>query len=127
MKRITFACEDAQGLDGLMSGHFGRCSFYTLVDVEKDEVKNVIVIENPYASNHIPGKVPEFIRDQKAHVMIAGGIGPRAIDLFSGFGIEVHTGVSGRVKDVLEAYLKGDVKGTVACAHDHKDSCGHGH
>jgi predicted Fe-Mo cluster-binding NifX family protein len=45
MKRITFACEDERGLDGLMSGHFGRCSFYTLVDVEKDEVKNVIVIE----------------------------------------------------------------------------------
>ncbi len=26
MKRITFACEDAQGLDGLMSGHFGLLS-----------------------------------------------------------------------------------------------------
>ncbi len=127
MKRITFACEDAYGLEGLMSGHFGRCPYYTLVDVEKDTVKNVAVIENPYVNNHIPGKVPEFVRDQAAHVMIAGGMGPKAIDLFSGFGIEVHTGVSGRVKDALDAYLRGEVRGTVACAHDHKDSCGQGH
>ncbi len=127
MKRITFACEDALGLNGFMSGHFGRCPFYTLVDVEKEEVKNVIVIENPYAGNHIPGKVPAFIRDQKAQVMIAGGMGPKAIDLFHSFGIEVHTGVSGKVEDVLKAYFLGEVKGTVACSHDHKDSCGHGH
>lgn len=127
MKRITFACEDAQGMDALMSGHFGRCPYYTMVDVEKDEIKKVHVIENPYADKHIPGKVPYFIREQNANVMIAGGMGPMAIDLFSSFGIEVYTGVSGKVKDVLEAYFRGEVKGTVACAHDHKDSFGHGH
>lgn len=127
MKRITFACEDAQGLDGLMSGHFGRCPYYTLVDVDVNEIKDVSVIENPYFSSHIPGQVPRFINEQKANVMIAGGMGPMAIDLFSGFGIEVCTGVSGKVKDVLEAYLNGRVQGTAACAHDHKDSCGHGH
>lgn len=75
MKRITFACEDAQGIDALMSGHFGRCPYYTMVDVEKDEIKKVHVIENPYADKHIPGKVPYFIREQNANVMIAGGWG----------------------------------------------------
>jgi predicted Fe-Mo cluster-binding NifX family protein len=127
MKRITFACEDARGMDSLMSGHFGRCPFYALVDLEEDQVRDVRVIENPYADNHVPGKVPEFIRDQKADVMIAGGMGPRAIDLFGGFGIEVHTGTSGMVRNVLDAYLRGEVMGTVACSHDHKNSCGHDH
>lgn len=127
MKRVTFACDDAHGLDANMSGHFGRCPYYTIVDIEKDEVKNVKVIANPFADNHVPGKVPHFIKDQKANVMIAGGMGPKAIDLFHGFGIEVHTGVSGKVKDVLKAYQNGQVKGTVPCAHDHKDSCGNEH
>lgn len=127
MKRITFACEGPEGLNALVSGHFGRCPYYSIVDVEQDDINNVHVIENPYVDKHIPGKVPYFIREQKAHVMIAGGMGPMAIDLFSSFGIEVCTGVSGKVKDVLEDYLIGKVKGTVACAHDHKDSCGHGH
>ena len=74
MKRVTFACDDAHGLDANMSGHFGRCPYYTIVDIEEDEVKNVQVIANPFADNHIPGKVPHFIKDQKANVMIAGGM-----------------------------------------------------
>jgi hypothetical protein len=61
MKGITFACEYPHGMDALMSGHFGCCPYYTMVDVEKDEIKNVHVIENPYADKHIPGNVPYFM------------------------------------------------------------------
>ena len=124
MKRISFACDDGRGLDAQMSAHFGRCPYYTLVDINGREVQGVKVIENPYFNNHVPGQVPAFIKEQHANVMIAGGMGPRAIDLFTGFEIEVATGISGKVEDVLKAYLEGEIKGTVACAHDHEDSCG---
>jgi predicted Fe-Mo cluster-binding NifX family protein len=127
MKKISFACDDNSGLQAQLSGHFGRCPYYTLVDVEGSEIKGVNVIENPYFNNHVPGQVPQFIKDQNANVMIAGGMGPRAIDLFSGFGIEVATGISGQVSDILTAYLSGKVSGTVACGHDHEESCGEGH
>jgi len=127
MKRISFACDDNSGLQAQLSAHFGRCPYYTLVDVEGYEIKGVNVIENPYFNNHVPGQVPLFIRDQNANVMIAGGMGPRAIDLFSSFGIEVATGMSGKVSDILTAYLSGKVSGTVACGHDHEESCGEGH
>jgi len=127
MKRISFGCDDNGGLQAQLSGHFGRCPYYTLVDVEGSEIKGVNVIENPYFNNHVPGQVPHFIKDQNANVMIAGGMGPRAIDLFTGFEIEVATGISGKVEDILKAYLKGEIKGTIACAHDHEDSCGEGH
>jgi predicted Fe-Mo cluster-binding NifX family protein len=119
MKRIAFACEDNQGLHSEMSMHFGRCPHYTLVDVEGDEMQNVRVIENPYFNNHVPGVVPGFINEQGAHVMIAGGMGPRAIQLFQELGIEVGTGVAGKVENVLRAYLEGKVKGTAPCKHDH--------
>jgi len=124
MKRIAFACEDNGGLKSLMSMHFGRCPYYTLVDVEGDDIKGVEVVENPYFNNHTPGVVPQFINNQRANVMIAGGMGPRAIDMFQNFGIEVATGVGGQVKNVLKAYLEGKVKGTAPCAHNHEG--GHG-
>ena len=119
MKRIAFACEDDSGLKAQMSMHFGRCPYYTLIDVEGEEVKNVAVVDNPYFNNHTPGVVPQFISSQKADVMVAGGMGPRAIDMFQGLGIEAATGVSGQVENVLQAYLEGKVKGTSPCAHDH--------
>jgi len=122
MKRIAFACEDNGGLKSQMSMHFGRCPYYTLVDVEGEDIKSVKVVENPYYNNHTPGAVPQFINSQNVQVMIAGGMGPRAIDLFQSLGIEVATGVGGQVENVLKAYLEGKVHGTVPCAHDY-----HGH
>ena len=125
MKRIAFSCEDNKGLESQMSMHFGRCPYYALVDVEGKEVKEVTVVENPYFNDHVPGVVPQFIHTQQVNVMIAGGMGPRAIDMFQGFGIDVATGVGGKVENVLKAYLDGKVQGVVACAHDHEHSCQH--
>ena len=124
MKRIAFSCEDKNGLNSEMSMHFGRCPFFTLVDVEDGKMTNAQVIANPAFENHVPGVVPKFINDQQANVMVAGGMGPKAIEMFSGFGIEVATGVGGKVEKVLNAYLEGRVKGTAPCEHDHADSCG---
>ncbi len=119
MKKIALACEDNQGLDGQISQHFGRCPSYLIVDVEGNEVKKSEVVENPYYTNHIPGKVPQFIKEQDVQVMIAGGMGPRAIDMFSTFGIEVVTGAIGNAGNVLQAYLQGEIAGVEPCKHDH--------
>jgi predicted Fe-Mo cluster-binding NifX family protein len=120
MKRIAFACEDNTGLESEVSAHFGRCPYYTIVGVEGTEILQTEVLENPYFDNHQPGAVPNFIRTQNVDVMIAGGMGPRAIDLFNQFGIEVATGVQGQVRNVAAAYLDGRISGVFPCEHhDH--------
>jgi predicted Fe-Mo cluster-binding NifX family protein len=119
MKRIAFTSEENTGLNAQMSMHFGRCPYYIIVDVEGKEIKKVEAVANPYFNNHTPGVVPQFINELKANVIIAGGMGPRAVDMFQGFGIEVATGVDGKVENVLKAYLEGKVQGIVPCAHDH--------
>jgi len=123
--KIAFASEDRKGLAGEVSAHFGRCPHYTFLEVEEGEVKGYQVVDNPYYDNHVPGKVPEFIHSQKADVMIAGGMGPRAIELFDGYGIEAVTGAFGKIEDVLGAYLRGELRGAGGCLHDHPQSCGH--
>lgn len=123
--RIAFASEDKMGMEGVVSMHFGRCPYYTFLEVEGNEVKTWQVMENPYFENHVPGKVPEFIHSQKADVMIAGGMGPRAIQFFDGYGIEAVTGALGKIRDVLDSYLRGELRGAGACHHDHPESCGH--
>jgi len=126
MKKIALACEDNKGLNGQISQHFGRCPSYLVVDVEGNEIKKSDIISNPYYENHIPGVVPKFISEQGASVMIAGGMGPRAIDMFSNLGIEVVTGAIGNVGNVLKAYLQGEISGVEPCKHDHPgdhDNC----
>ena len=123
-KHIAIAAEDDRGFDGQVSHHFGRCPFYFLVEVEGDQIMESKVAQNPFYGNHQPGQMPAFIKDLGANVILAGGMGPRAIDLFMNYEIEVATGAIGNVKNVLDAYLRGDIKGIVPCAHDHADSCG---
>lgn len=119
--RIVFASEDNQGLSGSLSAHFGRCPYYTVVDVDGDQVLDIKVVENPYFNSHVPGAVPEFIKSQGAQVIIAGGMGPRAIALFEQIGIEaVTTGAQGRFDNILLAYLRGEIKGALGCKHHHR-------
>ena len=125
MKRIALACEDNQGLSGQMSQHFGRCPYYLIVDVEGDEIKKTDSVNNPYYNNHVPGMVPQFINEQAVNVMIAGGMGPRAIDMFTNLGIEVVTGAIGNAGNVLQAYLRGEISGVEPCEHDYPG--GHNH
>ncbi len=121
---IVIAAEDYRGLDGEVSAHFGRCPCYVLAEANGDTVTVSRVLPNPHFGKHQPGVIPRFIRDLGANVIIAGGMGPRAIDMFHGLGIGVATGVVGTVEEVLGAYLRGQHRGVVPCAHDHPESCG---
>lgn len=121
--RIALSIENNNELESTIAHHFGRCPFFALVDVDGKEVKNVNVIPNPYYEAHQPGQVPGFIHEQKANVMLSGGMGGRAIQFFEQFGIQTATGASGTVRSALESYLGGELSGAAPCA----ESVEHGH
>jgi predicted Fe-Mo cluster-binding NifX family protein len=123
MKKIALASEDNNGLDGRLSAHFGRCPYYVVADVDDDDVKGFEVVGNPHFDNHQPGVMPEFISSLGANVIIAGGMGPRAINIFNDIGIEVVTGFVGKIGDILDAYMKGKIEGSAPCEHDHGGEC----
>lgn len=117
--RIAVASEDDLGMESNVSAHFGRCPYYTMVEAEGDKISLSYKVENPFYGAHgNPGQVPAFIRDQGANVIIAGGMGQRAVGFFNEFGIEVVTGTAGKVKSVIDGYLKGAIKGASPCNHD---------
>jgi predicted Fe-Mo cluster-binding NifX family protein len=123
MSVIACAADDGGGLDAQLSAHFGRCPFYVLVTVEGDTTTDVSVVENPHYTKHQPGVMPRFISSLGADVVIAGGMGPRAVDMFHSMNIDVVTGIIGRVEDVVLAFLDGKIEGVVPCSHDHEESC----
>lgn len=121
--RIAISANDNKGLDSLISAHFGRCPFFVLVDVEGQEVKEVNEVENPFYGNHMPGQVPAFIHSQGADVMLAGGMGRRAVGFFEQYGIEAATGASGTVRQALQGYLGGELQGVEPCAESIDHHC----
>ncbi len=123
-KVVAVATNDDKVLQGEVSMHFGRCPFFTLVEVQDGKMGEARCVENPHYNNHQPGVMPGFIHGLGADVILAGGMGPKAVQLFHRFGMDVATGGVGRVGSVLEAYLDGSLSGIVPCSHDHPESCG---
>jgi predicted Fe-Mo cluster-binding NifX family protein len=123
--RIAVSTDNKQGLDSVVSPHFGRCPHYILVDVEGREVAGVQEVDSPFYGHHQPGQVPGFIQSLGADVMLAGGMGRRAIMFFEQYGIEGVTGAYGTVRQSVERYLGGQLKGAAPCKesqqHDHDD------
>ncbi|MCD6468650.1 MAG: NifB/NifX family molybdenum-iron cluster-binding protein [Thermoplasmata archaeon] len=103
--RIAIPCSNNNGLESRISMHFGRSPYYAFVDVENSEIKNVEVLPVPFAE-HGPGDLPNFVKENRGNVVIAYGMGGRAVDFFNQLGIDVVTGASGTVKEVVDAFLK---------------------
>jgi predicted Fe-Mo cluster-binding NifX family protein len=121
--RIAVSADSKEGLDSVVGPHFGRCPYFVLVDLVGSEVQAVSDVDNPYYSGHEPGQVPAFIASLGANVMLTGGMGGRAIMFFEQFGIEGVTGAYGTVRQSIERYLGGQLKGAAPC----KESAEHGH
>ena len=124
-KRVAISADDSNGLDSVVSSHFGRCPFYVLVDLDGREVSGVSAVENPCYGQHRPGEVPGLIQSQGANVMLAGGMGRRAIGFFQQYGIQAVTGATGTVRYALEQYLGGTLQGAEPCSvsieHGHEE------
>jgi predicted Fe-Mo cluster-binding NifX family protein len=111
---------------GRLHGHFGGCREFALVP-EKRTVLATAVVPAP---EHQPGAFPRWLREQGVQLVIAGGIGRRALALFAQHGITVRAGVSGApVTALVAAYLDGRLTSEPdGCEHHgHHHGPGHGH
>jgi len=105
---IAIPTEDGRGLDSQVAQHFGRAPYFTLIEVEDGEIKDVRVLEAPMT--HEPGELPTLLRRENVEVILAYGIGGRAAAFFESYGIKVLTGVEGRVREVIKAFIEGCLK-----------------
>ena len=116
--RIAIASEENKDLESRAAHHFGRCPYYVFVTVDGDNtLKAIESLENPFFNGHEPGVVPQFIADQKADVIIAGGMGPRAIDWFTQLGVKAITSSAPTVGELMNKYLTGEISSAESC-HD---------
>ena len=106
-----------------VSGHFGHCEGFTIYEVEEDKVLSSEFISNP---GHRPGFLPVFLNEKGANVIISGGMGGAAQQLFNDNGIQVVVGAKGYCDDVVKDYLNGKLKstGSICEEHAHEGHCG---
>ncbi len=106
--------------NGKLTAHFGHCQEFAFVEVENNQIQNQETLVPP---PHEPGVLPRWLADQKVDVVLAGGMGHRAIDLLAQAGIRVVTGAP--VADagtLVIQYLQNSLEtGDNACSGGHQD------
>ncbi len=93
---------------GTVSTHFGHCEEFTLFEIKDGTIAAQRKLTPP---PHEPGVLPKWLHQQGADVIITGGMGQRARDLFEQFSIKTVVGISGgSPEDVVQEYLKGTLE-----------------
>lgn len=113
--------------NGCLHGHFGGCREFVLVQVDPNQ-KRILHTKIVPAPEHLPGLFPRWLREQGATVVIVGGIGQRALDIFAHHGIAVCAGrPEARVEALVADYLDGQLTATPDGCEHHGHHHDHGH
>jgi predicted Fe-Mo cluster-binding NifX family protein len=99
-----------------LTAHFGHCESFAIVQVEDKNIQHIEYVDPP---EHRPGVYPRFLANAGVDVIIAGGMGQKAQQLFSQNGIEVVIGISeGKPEELVKHYLDEKLRpGENLCDH----------
>ncbi|MEN8117979.1 MAG: NifB/NifX family molybdenum-iron cluster-binding protein [Bacteroidota bacterium] len=102
--------------NGQITAHFGHCENFAIVETKDNQVIGEEIVAPPV---HVPGAYPKFLAEKNVQVIIAGGMGVKAQQLFTQNNIVVHMGVtSGTAKELVQNYLNDQLKtGDNLCDH----------
>lgn len=103
---------------GQLSQHFGHSEQFLFVDADLEQ-RNILGKELVAAPEHVPGFLPQWLGARGVNVLIAAGLGSRALDLLTASSVTVVTGAQVADPDTLVArFLDGTLEnGTNGCDH----------
>lgn len=102
--------------EGRLTAHFGHAAQFAIVHVENQEIKEKELLTPP---QHEPGVLPRWLHELGVGVIIAGGMGQRAISLFGENDIKVIPGAPSLTpEELVQQYLTNTmVAGENVCDH----------
>ena len=97
------------GLDVAVDPRFGRCPYFVIV--ETDTMKFETIQNASQYSAHGAGiQAAQIVASRGTQVVLTGNIGPNAYRALSTAEIQVVSGVSGTIREVITKYMKGELK-----------------
>ncbi len=106
---------------GSIDDHFGHCEFYTIITADdSNSIVKTEVMPSPEGCG-CKSNIASKLQEDGVTVMLAGSMGTGAVNKLASCGISVVRGCSGAVMEVVEAYLKGELKDSGEGCNHHGD------
>jgi predicted Fe-Mo cluster-binding NifX family protein len=102
--RIVIPTENQQGLNARLAEHFERAPYYTVLELDGNEVSNVKTVPN--VGEHAGGRgySHDHILELQPNAIIVYGMGPRGLDTFQSSGVVVLRANANTINEVMVAY-----------------------
>jgi predicted Fe-Mo cluster-binding NifX family protein len=137
--KIAVPSADDTGLQAMISEHFGRSPYFTIVDTDGaplEIVSNMSPNHGPSAGSgqhdhehhhdgsghHGHGYAFRSLSEKEVDILVCRGLGMRAMQLFREKGIRIYCGAEGTVQDAVLSFKEGKLS---EAGPEH--ACHHGH
>lgn len=95
-------------IKGRLCASLGRCEKFAIVELKGRKILQERYIDPPA---HRPGAYPKFLADYGVSIIITGGLGNEAYQIFHQNNIKVFVGVClEKPEDLVRSYLKDELK-----------------
>ncbi len=99
------------GLESEVEPRFGRCPYFIIVDPDTMKFE-VMDNSSAMAAGGAGISAGQMVANKGVQAVLTGNCGPNAYQVLSAAGIQIITGVSGKVRDAAEAYKSGSLQAT---------------
>jgi predicted Fe-Mo cluster-binding NifX family protein len=96
-------------LDSQVDPRFGRAAYILIVDTVDETLEVLDNSDNVDAFKGAGIQAAVKVGDSGAEVLLTGFCGPNAFKTLAAAGVKVASDASGTVRDVLEAFKKGEI------------------
>jgi predicted Fe-Mo cluster-binding NifX family protein len=96
--RILIAINEDNGIDSLLSEHFGHCPYFAIYNTEKKELK---IIKNKLTHSNTTLTPVDQILKFNPDIIFSKGMGRKAIKLFNEKNIDIQTGNYKTIKEII--------------------------
>ena len=95
------------GLESNVADVFGRCPYFIFVDTQNGQIKGFEAVENKMTAqpSGVGVSAAQMVAEKDISAVIAGAVGPRALEVFRQFDIQVYK-ASGSVKEAVQKFLE---------------------
>lgn len=126
--KIAIPSDQPGGLKARVSGHFGHCDVYTIVEVNEGGIKSVGTLPNPPHQEGGCLAPVQLLAGQGVTRLLAGGMGLRPLMGFKKAGIEVYlAGNQPSVENSVQSFMSGQLPifSLESACGGSKGGCGH--
>jgi predicted Fe-Mo cluster-binding NifX family protein len=111
-QKVAIPIDEDRGIDSQVSKYFGRAKKFIFIEIDKGEIKNHYVKDNPYKDRKVRAglNVALFISEEKVDSVITKEMGHISLYTLRDSIVDVYLGIDGTISELIKELSSNKLK-----------------